>query len=325
MDPLHRTVTAAAFALALLLPARTVTAAFTWPGCGAVAESEFKYQAIIGRRAATAPKLVDTSMLEPIKMAFQMQPDNSVDIYWVERGGAIKRYIAAQNKAVNLGKLGVFTEVEQGLTGLALDPGFRDNRWLYVYYAPSAEANVFRVSRFTLSADFSSLDANSEKVLVRIPSQRANCCHTGGAMAFDLYGDLWITVGKNAPDYPNSINEATEALSTEGTAADASDMRGGLLRIHPDNSSKGYTVPSGNYGEYWAAQFRAQGNAALAAEYADTAKTLPELYVKGTRNAYSLSVDPVRRWEPRSGWLPPVLAVLAVLLLAFGLTGICMR
>jgi hypothetical protein len=115
-------------------------------------------------------------------------------------------------------------------------------------------------------------------------------------MAFDAHKDLWIAVGKNAPDYPRSINEGSEASSTEGTSADASDLRGGVIRIHPDNSAKGYAIPAGNYGEYWSRRFRSEGNAALADEYADPAKVRPEVYVKGARNPYSISVDPVRKW-----------------------------
>jgi hypothetical protein len=66
-------------------------------------------------------------------------------------------------------------------------------------------------------------------------------------------------------------------------------MRGGILRIHPDNSAKGYAIPAGNFGEYFAAQ---TGNA----QYLDTTKVHPEIYIKGIRNAYSLQLDPVRRW-----------------------------
>jgi hypothetical protein len=39
-----------------------------------------------------------------------------------------------------------------------------------------------------------------------------------------------------------------------------------------------------------------EGNANLAAQYSDPAKVRPEIYVKGTRNAYTITLDPVRRW-----------------------------
>jgi cytochrome c len=276
------------------------SAGFTWPGCSDVAEKDFRYQSMVGRGAVTSPKIVDPTISEPIHMAFDLQADNSTDIYWCERHGGIKRYIAGKNQVVKLGLLEAETSPnardEQGLTGITLDPDFHNNHWLYLYYSPAAENNVFRVSRFTLNVDFTTIDFASEKVLLRIPSQRVSCCHTAGAMAFDLHKDLWIAVGKNSPDYPASINESNEAFSSEGTSADASDMRGGIVRIHPDNSDKGYSVPQNNYGEYWSNYFKSKGNATVAAEYSDPAKVLPEIYVKGARNPYSLTVDPVKRW-----------------------------
>jgi cytochrome c len=138
------------------------------------------------------------------------------------------------------------------------------------------------------------LDNASQQVLLAI--KRSGEAHTGGAMTFDAYGDLWITVGKNAPDYPNSYNETTESRSTESTSSNLADDRGGVLRIHPDNTARGYSIPEGNFGPYWSNYFKNKGNADLAAQYNDTSKVRPELYVKGTRNAYSIAVHPTRRW-----------------------------
>jgi hypothetical protein len=88
-------------------------------------------------------------------------------------------------------------------------------------------------------------------------------------------------------------------------------LRGGIFRIHPDEAATskrslpsgvygpGYTVPAGNFGEYWADRFQSQGNSALAAQYRDPAKVLPEVYVKGNRSNYSIGVHPTKRWL---GW-----------------------
>lgn len=83
---------------------------------------------------------------------------------------------------------------------------------------------------------------------------------------------------------------------TEYGPGNTADLRGGIYRIHPDDSPRGYSIPEGNFGPRMAAHFAAAGNAALASQYLDTAKVKPEIYVKGTRNAYTLSLDPVRRW-----------------------------
>jgi cytochrome c len=77
--------------------------------------------------------------------------------------------------------------------------------------------------------------------------------------------------------------------SEEWGASSTHGYRGSFLRIHPDNSAKGYSIPVGNFGDYFAKQ---TGNA----QYLDTSKVLPEIYIKGTRNNYTMVLDPVRRW-----------------------------
>jgi len=158
------------------------------------------------------------------------------------------------------------------------------NRYVYVNYnfIEPGDTCSSRISRFTLGAGTTGkIDMASEKVLIRIPCQN-NDWHTAGAMKFDAYGDLWLAIGDNQ--------------QTENTAGNSADLRGGILRIHPDNSALGYSIPKGNYGEVFSAYFKGQGNDALAAQYADTSRVKAEIYVKGTRNAYTLTLDPVRRW-----------------------------
>ncbi|MDQ3002827.1 MAG: hypothetical protein M3Y08_16390 [Fibrobacterota bacterium] len=57
---------------------------------------------------------------------------------------------------------------------------------------------------------------------------------------------------------------------------DAASLRGGFFRIHTDSSQKGYAVPRGSFGEYWADQFEKLGREDLAAQYRDSKKVLPE-------------------------------------------------
>lgn len=293
-----RGLTAAAMALCIQL--RPAQAAFTYPGCVDAEENQFRYVPVIGQSdpvnvgsPVKKPLAVDPDLFEPLHLDFDLKADGKTDIYFVEKSGTVKHFNASTYSVSVLGNVtGISTGGEMGLSGIALDPDFRNNRWLYLYYAQSSPAE-FRVARFTLNAS-GKLDNASQKVLLKFRRTGEN--HTGGAMTFDAYGDLWITVGKNAKDYPNSYHETSENLSTEATSANLADFRGGVLRIHPDNSAKGYTIPVGNFAEYWAGRFRADGNTTLADQYADPAKVLPELYVKGTRNAYSIAVHPTKRW-----------------------------
>jgi cytochrome c len=289
---------AAVLAFGPALPA--AFAAFTYPGCDDAAESQFRYVPVVGRGSSyptesgnKAPLATDPTLSEPLHMAFDSRPDGKADLYWTERLGSVKRFDASVNTVSLVGTLsGISSTGEMGLTGIALDPAFKTNRRMYLFYANSSPSE-FRISRFTLNAS-GKLDPSAEQVLLRIKRTDEN--HTGGAMAFDAQGDLWITVGKNAPDYPNSYSETSESHSTEATAANLAELRGGILRIHPDNSARGYAIPEGNFGSYWSDYFKGKGNADLATQYSDTTKVRPELYVKGTRNAYSIAVHPTKRW-----------------------------
>ncbi len=264
---------------------------WAWPGCSDVTDANFAYTDLV--RRGVAP---DASLAEPIKMDFDRDAQGNVDIYFVELRGNVKRYNAVTKTVTTLATLprwtgpytssGV-TNLNEGITGIVLDPQFKTNHFLYIHWSP-ANAIVFRISRFTVSDNI----LTAEKILLDIPAQRNACCHTGGGMAFDAYGDLWIGMGNNTDlsgGENQSINEVDKYKSDEWGASSTAGLRGSILRVHPDNSTRGYAIPPGNFGEYFAQQ---TGNA----QYNDTNKVKPEIYAKGTRNPYTLQLDPVRRW-----------------------------
>jgi glucose/arabinose dehydrogenase len=217
-----------------------------------------------------------------LKMAFAQQDDGGVDVYFIQKNGAVKRWNAKGANVTDVGTIPNDASGEYGLVGIAADPDFRKNSTLYFTFTASESGKfMYHISRFKLDAAGAKLDMASEKILIRFPAEREPW-HSAGAMAFDAYGDLYIAVGDN-----EKIDEGP---------GNTADLRGGILRIHPDDSPKGYSIPKGNFGERFAAVFKEQGKADLAAVYADTAKVKPETYVKGTRNAYTVTLDPVRRW-----------------------------
>jgi glucose/arabinose dehydrogenase len=92
---------------------------------------------------------------------------------------------------------------ERGLLGVAVDPSFATNRFIYVYYTfkkfgacptNSSTDPVNRVSRFTLP-DSNIIDPATEKVLINnIPSPNGN--HNGGDLHFGPGGNLYVSVGE---------------------------------------------------------------------------------------------------------------------------------
>jgi len=134
---------------------------------------------------------------EPVELA--ILPNDRV--LFVERHGAVKLYTPANKRVSTIATIKVSSkyadssEAEDGLLGLAADPGFAKNGWVYMYYSPAGPAAKNVLARFTMKGD--SLDMSSERIMLEIPVQRDQCCHTGGSMTFDAKGNLFLSTGDN--------------------------------------------------------------------------------------------------------------------------------
>jgi cytochrome c len=217
---------------------------------------------------------LDDSTSNP--MMLDVAPDGRV--FYIDRLGDVKA-IRTTGGTVTAAHLDVFNANESGLLGMALDPHFADDNWIYLYYSPNGPDSVDRLSRFTVNAD-STLDMASEKVLLDIPVQRAQCCHHGGGMVFDKQtGDLWLANGDNTNPFdsdgyaPIDERAGRSEWDAQKSAANTNDLRGKLLRIHPETDGT-YTVPDGNLFP------------------PGTAKTRPEIYAMGFRNPFRIGIDP---------------------------------
>ncbi|MEU3979286.1 carbohydrate-binding protein [Streptomyces sp. NPDC026672] len=226
-------------------------------------------------------------------MSLTVLPDRSV--LHTARDGTI-RYTDAAGNTKQAAKLDVYTHDEEGLQGIAADPGFASNRYIYVYYSPrlntpagdapttgtAADFDAWKghlnLSRFTLKAD-NTVDTASERVLLEVANDRGQCCHVGGDIDFDAAGNLYLTTGDDTNPFDSAgyapIDERTNRnpqFDAQRSSGNTNDLRGKLLRIKP-TAAGGYTVPSGN--------LFAPG----------TANTRPEIYAMGFRNPFRMSVD----------------------------------
>ncbi|MEM6289178.1 MAG: ThuA domain-containing protein [Bacteroidota bacterium] len=196
-------------------------------------------------------------------------------ILFVERNGAVFVHNEAEGLTAPAGSLAVFHQLEEGLLGVAADPSFAENRWLYFAYS-SPEEPVIQIGRFTLT-EADTLDPASETVLLEVPVDRdAACCHFGGSVAFGPEGNLFVSIGDNTNPFASSgfapIDEGDDRgpWDAQRTAGNTDDLRGAVLRITPQPDGT-YTIPEGNL-------FPDGGGR-------------PEIYVKGTRNPFRISVD----------------------------------
>ncbi|GAB2791295.1 ThuA domain-containing protein [Amycolatopsis magusensis] len=201
-------------------------------------------------------------------------------VFYAEYGGKVKIFKPDTRTTVTAATINAYTGGEDGLTGLALDPNFATTRWIYLMYSPAGGTeHIARVSRFTVNGD--TLDPASEQVIMKVPSSRAapEPGHTGGYLAFGPNGNLYIGPGDDIEPFrsdgyaPIDERPGWASNDAQGTAANTNDLRGKILRIHPQPDGT-YTIPSGNMFP------------------PGTAKTKPEIYAMGFRNAFRFSVHP---------------------------------
>jgi len=211
------------------------------------------------------------------------------------RNGTVRVTDAAGNTKV-AGNIPTYTHDEEGMQGVAVDPNFATNRWIYLYYSPTlstpggdaptsgtaADFNAWKghlnLSRFTLNAD-DTINMGSEVVVLTVDNDRGQCCHVGGDIDFDAAGNLYLTTGDDTNPFESSaytpIDERTDRnpqFDAQRSSSNTNDLRGKLLRIRPQTNGT-YTIPAGN--------MFAPG----------TPNTRPEIYAMGFRNPFRMSVD----------------------------------
>src|SRR5690606_1037216 len=186
--------------------------------------------------------VLDEFLDEPVELA--VMNDNRG--LFIERKGRVKLYDPAEGKTKVIYELtvrrrykhrdGGREEAEDGLLGLALDPDFEKNNFVYLYYSePSEDANI--LTRWEFKDD--QLIESSRKVLLKVPVQREQCCHTGGSIDFDAQGNLYLSTGDNtsprATRYaPIDERPGRAPWDARKGSANTNDLRGKILRIHPE-------------------------------------------------------------------------------------------
>lgn len=145
---------------------------------------------------------------------FRFLPDGRIVV--AEKGGAIRLVENGVLREQPLISLSVSTGGERGISGLAVDPDFGTNGYIYAAYTTSAVKD--RLSRFTITGT----TAGSEKVLVET-TETVALFHHGGALAFGPDGKLYWgkgdnTVGSNAQNLTNIYGKILRLNPEDGSA-----------------------------------------------------------------------------------------------------------
>jgi glucose/arabinose dehydrogenase len=171
-------------------------------------------------RAATLPpgfteSLLAGGLVSPTAMDFS--PDGR--LFVCQQGGSLR--VIKNGALLPTPFVTVTTDSsgERGLLGVAFDPSFAVNHYVYVYYTATTPALHNRVSRFTANGDVAA--PGSERVILDLNNLSTATNHNGGAIHFGPDGYLYVATGENAnPANAQSLN----------------NLLGKILRIGPDGS-----------------------------------------------------------------------------------------
>jgi len=120
--------------------------------------------------------------------------------------------------------LTVDSRTERGLLGIAFDPGFATNRFIYLYYTVPTGSIHNRVSRFTASTGNPDVSDGTEVPIIDLDNLSTAQNHNGGAIHFGPDGKLYVAVGDNASG-TNPANSNSQKVT---------NRLGKILRINAD-------------------------------------------------------------------------------------------
>lgn len=219
-------------------------------------------------------------VLSPTALAFT--PDGRLLV--TSQGGdvVVIRNGTISATALELGDR-ICDSIERGLLGIAVDPSFANNHYIYLYYTlakngcptGSGTSPVNRVARFTLG-DNDIADPASELVLVdNIASTNGN--HNAGDLQFGKDGNLYISIGDGGCDYADPSRCGGE----NDAARDTNMLLGKILRIKPDG-----TAPSDN------PYLGADSDVCRMNGRTTAGRKCRETFASGLRNPFRMAFDP---------------------------------
>jgi glucose/arabinose dehydrogenase len=215
--------------------------------------------------------------------AMEFAPDGR--LFVLEQGGNVK-LVHSDGTTFTALHLNVDSAGERGLLGIAFDPNFATNHFVYLYYtnpnaggAPWANGEHNQLSRFTVN------DANpqqptfgNEAPILDWNNLSSATNHNGGAIHFGLDGMLYADAGDNVQTFTgpdgNSyrVSQTLANLLGKQLRIDVSKFNSGVAIR--DDTAVGHLIPTDN-------------------PFVGTATGINQLiYVLGLRNPFTFAVQP---------------------------------
>jgi glucose/arabinose dehydrogenase len=223
---------------------------------------------------------VATGLTSPTAMEFA--PDGR--LFVLEQSGNVE-FVRADGTTWTALHLNVDSQGERGLLGIAFDPAFATNHYVYLYYtnpgagaAPWATGEHNQLSRFTVDdSDPTRPVFTNEAPILDWDNLSAATNHNGGAIHFGIDGMLYADAGDNLQTF-------ALAGHTYRVSQTLSDLLGKQLRINVsafnqgiatrDDTTVGHLIPTDN-------------------PFVGVASGINQLiYALGLRNPFSFAVQP---------------------------------
>ena len=197
---------------------------------------------LLANAATLPPGFTETQISGlPNPTAMEIAPDGR--IFVCLQSGSLRVIKNGTLLATPFVTLNVDPNGERGLLGIAFDPNFASNNFLYLYYTVATTPRHNRVSRFTANGDV--VVPGSETIIWELDNLTTATNHNGGAIHFGPDGKLYIAVGENA---------------TRANAQTLSNMLGKVLRINSNGSIPAdnpfFNTAVGNNRSIWALGLR---------------------------------------------------------------------
>lgn len=143
---------------------------------------------------------IATGLVSPSAMAFA--PDGRLFI--AEQGGVVKVVKDGQLLPQPFVTVNEDSNGERGLLGIAFDPDFATNQFVYLYYTAATPASHNVVSRFVANGDVAT---GTETILFDLPDIGSAIWHMGGAINFGPDGKLYVAIGDyQVPEYSQRMD-----------------------------------------------------------------------------------------------------------------------
>ena len=108
-------------------------------------------------------EIIDFNLNEPM----ELDEIPGKGIVYIERSGILNFFDFKTSETKVLAEFDLYFGSEDGLQGMAVDPNYEKNNWIYFFYSAPGDEAIERISRFELIGE--KLDFNSEKIVLEIP------------------------------------------------------------------------------------------------------------------------------------------------------------